>query len=446
MTHRKPLSVKEIERLSKHPGRYAVGGVPGLTFRVNQTKTGTSCKWYLRKEINAEEINTMLGSYPVLGLHDARLKALEVLRDISNGLNPVEEKKREAAEKKEKEKRLILESLTVGDILKEWMSWKVEQGDWGKGQKDKAIKAQKITLGMFRTIAPKALDLLVYSASPRDVAESLKPNWCTKRRSSDVILAHLHSIFEWAVFPQQYRPDNLANPANAKRVRSILPNEILRKERRNQPALEIDQLPLLVKSLMEKGGFSCWCTVAAILTSVRSENIRCMRWDQLNEDLTLWEIDPEDMKVITNGQHKITISPQLKEVLLLAKEHSTGSKYVFPSIKNNGKPFSIQALLYQIQTAHEIEVKEGREGFIDRAMTKKKGSPVVATLHGIARSTFKTWAEDTRQDTKAVELILHHSVDKKYKGAYDRSIGLSYKQKVLDEWGKVCFSLISHTP
>lgn len=37
-------------------------------------------------------------------------------------------------------------------------------------------------------------------------------------------------------------------------------------------------------------------------------------------------------------------------------------------------------------------------------------------------------------------LILHHDVDPRLKSAYDRSEDLPHKRKVLDAWGKFCFS------
>ena len=52
----------------------------------------------------------------------------------------------------------------------------------------------------------------------------------------------------------------------------------------------------------------------------------------------------------------------------------------------------------------------------------------------------ETWAHGTRQDERAVALILHHDVDPRLKSAYDRSEDLPHKRKVLDAWGKFCFS------
>ena len=66
-------------------------------------------------------------------------------------------------------------------------------------------------------------------------------------------------------------------------------------------------------------------------------------------------------------------------------------------------------------------------GWIDKDKTTRTGKESIATQHGSARSTFRTWAKcdelanNKKYDQEAVELCLLHSRNDPYKGAYDRS-------------------------
>ena len=193
---------------------------------------------------------------------------------------------------------------------------------------------------------------------------------------------------------------------------------------------------------MALGSTSALCTAFAILTCTRSNNVRSMRWDQISEDGQLWSIDAIDMKVTANGQHLIPLSAEAQRIIQHQREFSLclDSPYVFGSYRNNGAPLSNMTMNVLIQRLHSKEVAEGREGWIDRKQTKDKGKPVIAVQHAISRATFETWAHGMRQDERAVALILHHDVDPRLKSAYDRSEDLPHKRKVLDAWGKFCFS------
>ena len=199
-----------------------------------------------------------------------------------------------------------------------------------------------------------------------------------------------------------------------------------------------------MKALHERADthLTALCLEFAILTCVRSNNVRSMRWEQLNKDLTLWEIDAAEMKIDRNGQHKIPLSKQAKAIIEKAKTLAIDPIYVFPSERVQGKPLSNSALNVVIKDLHAIEVKAGREGWIDRKQTKEEKKPRIAVQHGISRATFKTWAEGSRQDQRAVELILHHDIDPRLKSSYDRAEDIPHKAKVLQNWADFCYSEI----
>ena len=82
------LTAAEI-RTIKEPAAYADGN--GLTLRVD---AGRKKHWYQRITVNGKRRNVGLGSYPAVGLKEARETALANLQGIRQGLNPIDEKRR----------------------------------------------------------------------------------------------------------------------------------------------------------------------------------------------------------------------------------------------------------------------------------------------------------------------------------------------------------------
>lgn len=85
----KELSAIEVKRLLKTPGKHAVGGVAGLLLAVSDN----AASWKLRVTVGARRREMGLGGYPTVSLARAREKAREQVDKISDGIDPIEEKR-----------------------------------------------------------------------------------------------------------------------------------------------------------------------------------------------------------------------------------------------------------------------------------------------------------------------------------------------------------------
>ena len=114
------LSAHAVSEI-KTDGRYSVGGADGLHLRI----AGNSRSWVLRiavgtrKNSKGETVvhrrDMGLGSYPEVSLTEAREKARELRKQVRNGVDPIERKKRDNAPQRIKEAILSLakkENLT----------------------------------------------------------------------------------------------------------------------------------------------------------------------------------------------------------------------------------------------------------------------------------------------------------------------------------------------
>ena len=432
---KKTLTEKEVLALSKKPGAYAVGGVPGLVLRVRAGDKETSATWCIRNSYTNKNLLSMGISYPQVRLAVARDRAREVIKSLSNGVNPIAEAKEKVRQKKITDEENKKYSVLFGESIHQWLSWKVERGNlknaeqWEYKEKCRIDKHLSPLFG--RPVA---------TLEPEDIADVLKPIWCTKAATADRLLSHLHGFFQWAMNVPKIR-DRGVNPASMEWLKDLLPAQEKRKKERPMAALAPKDVPRLFETLRTNEDSVERMLQFAILTCVRSRNVREARWDQIQDEV--WVLDAEDMKIRSNGQHMVPLSPEALKLLERQAESTLypESPYIFPSDRDPERPFSPESMENLLKRLHVRSVRKGEEGFLDSQRSKVEGRDVIATPHGVSRASFKTWALDTRQDQRAVELILHHSPEKNaVVAAYCRDDSMQFKRDILQAWANFCLS------
>ena len=92
----KELSALEVKRLSS-AGMHAVGNPAGLLLQIQKPVRPDSIpsrSWILRVRIAGDREHFGLGSYPTVGIAEARDKAKKIVGTIRQGIDPKDEKKR----------------------------------------------------------------------------------------------------------------------------------------------------------------------------------------------------------------------------------------------------------------------------------------------------------------------------------------------------------------
>jgi len=82
------MTARRVESIKPDPTRkqeIPAGGVGGLTLVV---QTSGSKSWYLRYRYLGRTRNYKIGNFPVVGLADARLRAIDALKTLSRGVDP----------------------------------------------------------------------------------------------------------------------------------------------------------------------------------------------------------------------------------------------------------------------------------------------------------------------------------------------------------------------
>lgn len=157
----------------------------------------------------------------------------------------------------------------------------------------------------------------------------------------------------------------------------------------------------------------------AMYTGKRTSEVLKAEWPEFNDDYTVWTIPRERMKKNDEEEdHVVPVPSQAKEILLLRKSQSRGSRYVFPSYDTR-KPLG----------------KHGMSGLF-----KRMGIPF--TVHGTVRATFKQWArEQTNYPNELSEISLAHKVGNNVEESYARNAqALERRRPLMQDWANFCDS------
>lgn len=210
-------------------------------------------------------------------------------------------------------------------------------------------------------------------------------------------------VFDWAV-ENGYAT---TNPAA-----QIKPEKAFGKANKEHFAsLELCDVPDLIQRLDIEGDLSSVlaCRLLAY-TWVRTNELRMMQWDEIDDQEQLWRIPAGKMK--RRKDHLVPLSSQAMEVLQKMRERDRGSNFVFTAEHCLNRPISdstILMLLYRI-------------GYKGRM-----------TGHGW-RSVASTWANEAGYSPDAIERQLSHTPNNKVRSAYNRAEYLPERREMIQAW------------
>lgn len=387
----KELSAAEVKRLAKKMGRHAVGGVPGLNLVVGEN----SCSWIFRTVVGGRRRDFGLGSYPGLGVGDARDKAREIKSQSASGIDPLASKRAaRAALRLEEAKR-----LTFADAAKRAHSSRQHEF---KSSRHAANWLRSLELYAFPTLGT----LPVVSIGTQQVVNVLEPIWLTKTDTARRVRQRLESVFSWAKVAGFYDDEN---PARWKgHLDQMLPNPSKVAKVEHRAALPWTDVPEFMRDLRAREGIGARALEFVILTATRSGEVRLAPWDEIDFKRMLWTIPGERMKA--DKAHRVPLSRPAIRVL---EQQNNNLPYLFTSSKM--RPLSDMTI---------------------SAVTKRMG--VNAVPHGF-RSTFKDWCRaNTSYADEISELALAHVNSDATRAAYARDDLLEVRRELMEAWGEYC--------
>ena len=424
----KQLSDLQVRAL-KVDGFFAVGGIAGLSVRVHsQQKT-----FVLRYSCNGRRREISIGHYPIVSLAEARCKAAEYRRLIEDGLDPLDWKRDQKKKAEEARSQKFLSELTFGQLADRFVE--AQSQNWQEKDRDLLIGR----LG--NHILPKIGKDRLNSLSPNEIAEVLMPHWKEHHALATKLRQIMRQVFTWGKAKGFV---TIENPVDPQVLKHLLPKYKKTKDS-HHAMLPVREIPCFMADLHRRPSMSAKCLEFAVLTAVRSSNARLAEWSEIDFKRRLWVIPSSKMKVAVNGDHVVPLSGQAIQLLKSLGSKQLPTKYVFPSPIGLA-PLSDMSLRAVIHEMHTESLLEGGKGYFDPKQVTRTGKPAIATPHGIARASFRTWAQDDelgndrRFSDKVAELCLHHKVGDAYNGAYERNQAMKSRVEMMQAWGDYCCS------
>ncbi len=357
-------------------GRYADG--QGLWLIKRNKIAG---KWGLRVVIRGKRREMGLGRWPDVSIAEARERAAKARRLVRDGLDPIEERK------KEREKP---SAVTLADASQGCFEAKKA------GLKNK--NAVKRWMGLLNHhVLPTIGNRPVEDIDQHMIKKTLQPIWHEKAETARKALGHIGQVIQYSAALGL----DVDMQATMK-ARALLGKQAHKVQ--HIPSMPYQDTPEFYQWLRTQSGIVPLALRFLILTVARTTEVRLATFDEIEGDV--WTLSGERTK--TGQKHRIPLTKEALAVVKAAQELS-GNAHLFNAVR--GKPMSDMAMSLFMK----------REGYEARP-------------HGF-RATFRTWVEeqtDTAFEVK--ENALGHSVDTGVIGAYQRSDRLEKRRSLMITW------------
>jgi len=338
-----------------------------------------------------------LGGFPDVTLADARAAARKAREQIRLGLDPINEARAAvSANQASRVKDVTFEQAARAYIAAHEAGWR------------NAKHAQQWRNTLETYAFPVMGRLVVKDVGLPHILAILEPIWKTKTETATRLRGRLEQILDWAT-ARGYR--NGLNPA---RWRGHLDKLLARPSRlakvRHRPALPYAEISKFMGRLRAAEGMGARALEFAILTAVRSGEVRGATWSEIDLIGKVWTIPAVRMKA--NREHRVPLSPPAL-ALLGTLPRMTGTDQVFPGPR--GGPLSDMTL-----------------SAVLRRMKLR------AVPHGF-RSTFRDWAsERTNYPRDVAEMALAHAIGDKVEAAYRRGDLFEKRGRMMVDWAAFC--------
>jgi integrase len=357
-----------------------------------QVTTSGAKSWVLRYMLRGKAREMGLGSYPDVGLADARRKAKDARNLRAEGIDPIEAKRAKKAEQATAEaKTLTFDQCCDGYVADHDKGWSEDHKRvWVNSIRDHVTS-------VFGKLPVAKIDEAL-------VLKALRPLWTTKHETARRLRGRIESVLDWA---RAHRYREGENPARWKgHLDAILDKTENVHIVQHHAALPYAEIGTTIAKLRARDDRDARCLELLILTATRVNAGAGARAEEFDMKERVWTIPASRMK--RRGKRKVM-------------------------------PFRVPLSDAAIAVIERIGVKKGPlfPGCHDTSIAKAHGRSDITT-HGF-RSTFRDWAaERTNFPREVIEMAMGHVVGDDTEEAYFRSDLLQKRRPLMKAWASYC--------
>ena len=386
------LTAMEVKRLTCPDGQKQVKKSDGNGLFLLVKNTGSKL-WRMRYRFNGKYQELAFGTYPTIPLIEARNMAAHARAQLVQGINPADERRAKKRASQEGERIFSVVGLS-------W--WEQQAPSWSD---EHAKKVKRWIAIEMKPIAKLSLDVI----DQGHITElMLSIEAAGHRRAAPTILSVINRIFGYALAHRYTRN----NPAQGLPLGDIL--KPMPKVQHRAAITKPLALGQLIRDI-DKTDSGSYCTVEALKLIprlfLRPKEIRCLKWEYIDFDQKLLIIPAEDMK--RGREHLVPLADQVIEQLHGIQEITGYSPYIFPSQRSSDKPISKNVMTNRLR-----DLGYGAD---------------VMSAHGF-RSTASTILHEQGWHHDVIETQLAHLTGTATSRAYNRSIYLAERAKMMQSW------------
>lgn len=381
------LSDVKIRSLKARDKIYKVSDDRGLFLEVHPTG---SKLWRYRYLLHGKDKRIALGSYPAVGLADARKKRDEIQQQITEGADPVLERKRE------KLAAAYSAANSFGEIAKEYIEKMVADG-----------RAETTTMKanwLLEQLKPIA-SMPVADIKPIEVLAALKKlEGRGKHESARRCRSFASRVFRYAVATGRGEMDPT----------SVLRGALITPRIKHHPAIvEPEAVGELLRAIDAYSGNAITRLACQISPHVmlRPGELRQTEWGDIDLGKAVWNIPAERMKM--RRPHAVPLSRQVVEYLEELAPLTGPDGFIFPAFHTSRRPMS--------------------ENTVNQAFRRMGYGVGEVTAHGLRTTASSLLNESGRWSADAIERSLAHADANVIRGIYNR--GRYWEERVaMHQW------------
>jgi integrase len=278
------LTIRSVEAMKPRPVRQEIPDsfLPGL-YLIQQPSGAKG--WAVRYRHQGVPRKLTLGSYPALGLKDARELGAKALRAVAEGRDPGREKILARAAKAD----------SVDRIVEDFLERHVRRSN-------RPRTAQETERLLRQHVLPRWRGRMVHEITRRDVLDILdRVVDGGAPIAANRVFAAIRKFFNWCAARDIIAASPCAGvkPPTAERARDRV--------------LSDEELRLVWRAADKLGGTFSPLVKMLALTGQRRDEVARMRWEELDLDARLWTLPPARTK--NNQPHEVPLSKAALAVL-----------------------------------------------------------------------------------------------------------------------------------
>lgn len=382
------LTTTQIRALKPERRPYKVADGDGLYLLVQPSG---ALLWRFRYKVLGSDRKLSLGSFPDVSLHDARRKRDEARGCLTDGIDPVEEKRQRRLEAE-------LAAKTTFELVAEEYIQKMQR----EGKSPATVKKARWFLELLAGIGKRP----IASVTPHELLDVLKR---VERRGHHETAVRLRS-FAGRVFRYGFatlRTDH--NPADILRGALTVP-----QVKHHAAIVEPTKVGELLRAIEDYNGRpeTLFALKLAPHVFLRPGELRQAKWEEIDFADKVWRVPPERMKM--KQPHAVPLSRQSLYLLQELRAQARTSEFLFPALHTTQRPIC----------ENTLNVALRRLGYGHDDMTSHGFRAMASTL----LNESGLWHPD------AIERALAHGERNKVRAAYHRGAHWDERVRMAQWW------------